>query len=65
MAKTIAKLYREYGKIARASAQKRYQFDGDVRIENNAPIQKAFGGRSCWVQAWIWVPDADFEKVSE
>jgi len=46
-------------RIARRIARLHYGND-DVQIADDAPISCVGGGRSCWVEARIWVSDADF-----
>jgi hypothetical protein len=44
-----------------AAAQRIYNQDGEIEIDDNAPISRAKGNpeKGAYVQAWVWVSDED------
>lgn len=49
----------------RETASRIYERDGEVEIDDNAPLSKAKGNpdKGCYVQAWVWVYDADAREA--
>lgn len=48
------------------AAAKLHQRDGELEIDDNAPLSKAKGNPDggCYVQAWIWVYDEDAKAIA-
>ena len=45
-------------------ARELYQTD-EVNVDDDAVISETDEGRSCWVQAWVWVHDDEFNEEIE
>lgn len=45
----------------RAAAKRMHHSDGECEIDEGAPVSRAKGNpdKGAYVQAWVWVPDAD------
>lgn len=51
----------------RAVARAQYHCDGEIEIDENAPLSQADGNPDggCYVQAWVWVSDEEIDSAEK